>query len=525
MATMRITTGMAMNTYRHNMQNSTYNVNNSRNKLLTGRRFDSFAADPTSAAQAWKIRRAMVDNSNYQSNNSNTYSRFNIGWATMGMIKTDLEKEADAADIRARQDANAGARVDLGKVLNDTAESVIQAMNSAKFGDHFVFSGDDEMNAPFSWSDDMKTLYYRGVNVNAGMVKNPADPKNIPEWAKDADGNLLEVREEADLPEGMPETAAAGSDDEQWIKYYKDDKEALENGTTRPPMPTTATIPDWVKKDDTGNPVGLTLENKVPEGMPESSTDEIEQAWIDYFNDQKKAADDNTYTAVYPKPSDPPGAAWGEANKYGVPELTGTVDETHIAYNRAWAAYYKDNADAQRLEELSAEYENIDLGMGLQEDENGKLVNGTAFNRSLPGINMLGFGVDEDGDPVNLAMIMKRLGEIYSNCDPTTGAFSKNEEEAEKLKTEADRLLDKYQAATDRTNASYTDVETKAHYLQQNQARLKLQGDYLQEERENIENVDLADAITEFSWDYYCYSAALKVGTQLLSQSLIDYMS
>lgn len=520
MATMRITTGMAMNTYRHNMQNSTYNVNNSRNKLLTGRRFDSFAADPTSAAQAWKIRRAMVDNSNYQSNNSNTYSRFNIGWATMGMIKTDLEKEADAADIRARQDATAGARVDLGKVLNDTAESVIQAMNSAKFGDHFVFSGDDEMNAPFSWSDDMKTLYYRGVNVNAGMVKNPADPKNIPEWAKDA-----EIRAEVDLPEGMPETGTAGTNEQDWIDYYTSWKAELEAGGGNPPTkPQPAgPVPPWAD-DGNGNAVELKLENKVPEGMPESSTDEIEQAWIEYFNDQKRAADDNTYTAAYPKPSDPPGAAWGEANKYGVPELTGTVDETHIAYNRAWAAYYKDNADAQRLEELSAEYENIDLGMGLQEDENGKLVNGTAFNRSLPGINMLGFGVDEDGDPVNLAMIMKRLGEIYSNCDPTTGAFSKNEEEAEKLKTEADRLLDKYQAATDRTNASYTDVETKAHYLQQNQARLKLQGDYLQEERENIENVDLADAIQEFSWDYYCYSAALKVGTQLLSESLIDYM-
>ena len=41
----------------------------------------------------------------------------------------------------------------------------------------------------------------------------------------------------------------------------------------------------------------------------------------------------------------------------------------------------------------------------------------------------------------------------------------------------------------------------------------------------NLEQVDLADAITEFSWDYYCYSAALKIGTQLLSQSLIDYMA
>ena len=520
---MRITTGMAMNTYRYNLQNSTYNMTVARNKVLTHRQFDTFAADPTAAAQAWKIRRAMVDNANYQANNSDTYSRFNIGWATMGMIKTDLETEADASDIRARQDSTAGARVDLGKVLNDTAESVIQAMNSAKFGDHFVFAGDDEMNAPFSWSADKKTLYYRGVNVNAGMVKNPADPKNIPEWAKDADGNLVGIRKEADLPEGMP-ASSENADEQAWIDYYKADKAALEAGTARPAVPTTTTVPDWVEGKD-GNPITLELENKVPEGMPTSSTDDLEQAWIDYFSDQKKAADDPNYTAAYLKPSDPPGDAWGKADQYGVPEGAKKVDENHDAYNRAWAAYYKDNGDVQRLKEMAAEFENIDLGMGLKEDENGKLINGTAFDRSLPGINMLGYGVDEDGDPVNIAMIMKRLGEIYSGCDPVTGAFSQDKDEARKLEAEADRLLDKYQAATDRTNASYVDVETKAHYLQQNQSRLKLQGDYLQEERENIENVDLADAITEFSWDYYCYSAALKVGTQLLSQSLIDYMN
>ena len=163
--------------------------------------------------------------------------------------------------------------------------------------------------------------------------------------------------------------------------------------------------------------------------------------------------------------------------------------------------------------------------MGLQEDENGVLVNGTAFNRSIPGINMLGYGVDEDGDPLNIVMIMKRLGEIYGGCDSSTGKFSTDPVENEKLTEEADRLMNKFQAATDYTNKAYTDVDTRAHYLQQNQDRLKLQGDYLQEERANLEDVDLADAITQFSRDYYRYSAALKVGTQLLSQSLIDYMS
>ena len=74
-------------------------------------------------------------------------------------------------------------------------------------------------------------------------------------------------------------------------------------------------------------------------------------------------------------------------------------------------------------------------------------------------------------------------------------------------------------------SGKYVDISAEASFLKQNQERLDLQVNYLNEQRSSIEDVDLADAITNFSWDYYCYSAALKVGTQLLSQSLIDYMS
>ena len=41
----------------------------------------------------------------------------------------------------------------------------------------------------------------------------------------------------------------------------------------------------------------------------------------------------------------------------------------------------------------------------------------------------------------------------------------------------------------------------------------------------SVEQIDMADAITEFSWQQYCYNAALKVGNQLLGQTLIDYMN
>ena len=484
MATMRITTGMAMNTYRYNLQNSTYNLTDARNKVLSHRNFDTFAEDPTAAAQAWKIRRAMVDNSNYQSNNSNTYSRFNFGWATMGMIKTDLETEADVSDIRARQDATAGARVDLGKILNDTAESVIQAMNSAKFGDHFVFSGDDEMNAPFSWSADGKTLYYRGVDVNSGGVKKPTDE---PDWG--------EIDIGTGLPQKMPYTGR-NAVEQAWVDYYKNQKEwAAYEEYQQAQADYEANQQAWADYEANQQAWADHRENGAPEPAEELAEPSVKL--------EQPAKVEEPATPKLNKPSEEyatdPFAA-ESTNEFGVPGTAYAKLNSADPAERLWATYYVDQGDKKRLDALAAEYENIDLGMGLQEDENGKLINGTAFNRSLPGINMLGYGRDEDGDPVNISLIMKRLGEIYSACDPTTGKFSEDPVEDAALTREADRLLDKYQAATDRTNASYVDVETKAHYLNQNQARLKLQGDYLQEERENIENVDLADAITQLNW-------------------------
>ena len=55
--------------------------------------------------------------------------------------------------------------------------------------------------------------------------------------------------------------------------------------------------------------------------------------------------------------------------------------------------------------------------------------------------------------------------------------------------------------------------------------RLTDQQTNINEQVLDVEQIDLADAITQFSWNQYCYNSALKIGHQLLSQSLIDYMN
>ena len=53
----------------------------------------------------------------------------------------------------------------------------------------------------------------------------------------------------------------------------------------------------------------------------------------------------------------------------------------------------------------------VSVGMGLKEDDNDVLINGSAFNAALCGLDFLNYGVDKDGDPKNVALVMRELAD------------------------------------------------------------------------------------------------------------------
>lgn len=175
--------------------------------------------------------------------------------------------------------------------------------------------------------------------------------------------------------------------------------------------------------------------------------------------------------------------------------------------------------DLEKLNYLSVESTYVDIGFGLQEDNNGNLIESSAFNSALVGINYLGYGVDEDGDPKNIVSIISRMGEILTNCSEDGKWASDADQE------EFNRLIDKFSTASSELKKNYTELSTTASFLKSNEEQLKTTADTLNEQFLSIEQVDLADAITSFSWAQYCYNAALKVGNSILSQSLMDYLS
>ncbi len=425
----RITTNMMMNTYRYNLQGVTQKRSDSSDKVLTHRNFNSYAEDPASASQAFRLRRQWYQTSSQLANNDATYNKFHTGWTNLaGVIKDLSDANGRVSAIRGNSDTAGESRTALALVLRETADSVIESMNQ-KVGEQFIFAGNDGLNVPFTWNEDHTKLYYRGVNVNAGGVEKPTTAE--PAWgALDPDGK-----------------------------------------------------PDWNALDDA---------TFLPKDMPSSSADADEQAWIDW---------------------------------------------------------YKDQADVKKLEIMSKEELNLDLGMGLKE-VNGVLVNGSAFDSALRGISFLNSGVDKDGDPKSLPLVMRELADVFDTWgengqkylpekyrDMTADQikeFMKDPESAEakeitsyhtEMQAKANRLMDKLNAAHAYIDEKYVELDAKSSFLKTNGSRLSTEVTNLNEQVLDVEQIDLADAITQFSWDQYCYNAALKIGNQLLSQSLIDYMN
>lgn len=169
-------------------------------------------------------------------------------------------------------------------------------------------------------------------------------------------------------------------------------------------------------------------------------------------------------------------------------------------------------------------YENIDdslyvdIGLGFQEGTNGELITSSAYDSALNGLDFLGYGT-EDGTPNNIVSIMWKMGEIFEGYDIETNTWTNGTRE------DAQKLMEKLEEASDNLNEMYTKLDADTKYLNTNLDRLTTTKDNLNEQIINIEDVDKAQAIMDLVWAQQAYNAALKIGTNIIPQSLLDYMN
>lgn len=171
------------------------------------------------------------------------------------------------------------------------------------------------------------------------------------------------------------------------------------------------------------------------------------------------------------------------------------------------------------LDMWSKETQYVDIGLGFELDNNGDVVQSTAFNAALSGIEILGYGVDGDGDPKNIASIMLKLADIFEGYNEETDQWG-----AAGGYEDAERLVNKMQESRDDITERWASLSADVTFLNSNATQLKSTFYSLDTERSTIEDVDQVDAIMEYVWAQTCYNAALQVGTSVIPQSLMDYL-
>lgn len=166
----RATTIGVLKNYRYGLNKSFTRQNDARTTVLTNRTFNSFAEDPSAAAQTFQLRRARMTAESQYTVCDTALRRFETAWSSLDTVFDRVNGGVNSVkntDLTALNDPVGYARSALGKQLDILADTIVQVMNDKYAGD-FLFSGADGKTVPFTWGEDGELLY-RGIPVDASV--------------------------------------------------------------------------------------------------------------------------------------------------------------------------------------------------------------------------------------------------------------------------------------------------------------------------------------------------------------------
>ncbi|MCI8939915.1 MAG: hypothetical protein HFH12_07985 [Dorea sp.] len=174
----------------------------------------------------------------------------------------------------------------------------------------------------------------------------------------------------------------------------------------------------------------------------------------------------------------------------------------------------QDPDDQAILRQLSKDTLYVDLGFGLnvEGDVNDvSIESSSAFNTSLPGINLIGYGFDdESGLTNNMVLLCGQIADVLEAEDFDREKYTE--------------LLAQFDKGRNNVLEKVTILGTQTEFLTTTKDRLETGSIGLATQIDNVVNVDMAEAIMNFSWAQYAYNSALKVGNNILTPSFIDFM-
>lgn len=159
----------------------------------------------------------------------------------------------------------------------------------------------------------------------------------------------------------------------------------------------------------------------------------------------------------------------------------------------------------------------MDLGMGLQIDTADGIANSSndingasAYNSAFCGLKAFGFGVNDDGISKNVFQLLGQMADELESPSFDVDQFGK-------MQTQ---LMETHSDMTD-YNA---ELGVRSRFLSNSKERLDDEKINIMTQIDTIETAQPAEAITDYSYAQYIHNLVLKVGTNLLTNSFIDFM-
>ncbi|MDD4164766.1 MAG: hypothetical protein PHD46_04730 [Eubacteriales bacterium] len=163
---MRMTNRMMSNSYLKNLNNSLEKMNETNYLITAERSYMKLSDDPATALKAMKVRKSLSRIEIYENNLSDAQGIIDQYESTISSINS-ISKEALAQvlqGITGTSDIN--VKKTVAKTLRGFQETILAAANT-KYGDDYIFGGDQVGKAPFSL-DGSGNLLYNGQNVETG---------------------------------------------------------------------------------------------------------------------------------------------------------------------------------------------------------------------------------------------------------------------------------------------------------------------------------------------------------------------
>jgi flagellin-like hook-associated protein FlgL len=568
---MRITTRMISNQYSSNLNKVTNQLNKSATTAYDFRAFEKPSENPFLAGQTFQVRRQMALNDNYASNIENLTGAASSADSILQNVSQILTKANSSEVLQGiNGTSNQSDRDVIADQLLAMRDSIIADMN-AQYGNRYLFAGaGGSKDAPFSVDSD-GNLLYRGINVDTGENINGASATITFEHIATAkpiqidfgsgigsklnDYKVNITTNQASNQISVDASSKAINIDLQTGATKQDLQDLLQGNSFKTELDTASTTDTNLKDITLDDLSQITISGIDEPGIKDEVigaaaagvTDGT--ASIPYINDNgdsktlsidfsKASSSYNGYTIYLSTGpistsvsvdkdartitiSLPDGATQSDLQSLLQTNVDGNItvamDSTDQIYENS-TANSPQITNIVNLDDLANETAYVDIGLGMKTDDNGNVIDQSAFDSSMPGINFLGYGtttIDGVDVPKNICSLLTDMADILKDNTLSSEAL------VEKIKP----YMESFRESQEEFTAQLAHVGTNVNFLESIDSYLTNVDLNLTKRDESVEFVDAADAITNYSMQMFTYQATLQVGSNILQPTLLDFMT